>query len=983
MSRFRIALGCALALVLFGASGALGASESVTRPSGRAISKIDNTARCDVNNLDFIVTNHGSLMLDLMNGQSGLTYPRGTTKTAIFAAGLWLGAKVNDSLRVTVGEYSQEFVPGPMSAGDFVADDARFRVYKILKGDTTSSDYRNWPVVDGAPVDSLGRPAQLGDVMLWSVFNDADPSVHLNDAGKRAPLGVEVQQTVFAFNQQNPLGDCAFIKYRLINKGGNLLDSMYVSFWSDPDLGGASDDLAGCDTSRSLGYAYNATNSDHLYGTTPPAVGFDFFQGPWVPGAEEDPAGMRLPMTSFNRYYNGTDPRSAEQSYNYMQGLNADGSPYEFPEGTPTAFQISGDPVVGDGDLDDNPSDRRFQLSSGPFRMAPGDTQEIVVGVVIGQGANRLSSIRVLQTNDDFAQAAYDLDFQIASPPPAPSVATRSFDRAIDLIWGTQSEGVISLNERLGQEYHFEGYNLYQALSIGGPWKRIATYDQVDSIGILYDEVFSPETGAYQRIVVQSGTNDGLTHHARLTDDAIRGGRLINNREYFFAVTAYSYDVNHTTPYEIGGAVVGHLSGYPLESGLTPIRVKPRGSSAVLREDAAHIAGVGTGEVVLEYLDPKAVVAHNYRVTFADRPGTGLTWSLIEDGPISKTVLEGQTKFDGDYTYPVVNGIMVRVIAPPAGAREIVEVCADGRQTNVLNSSESGNCSGEWYVDPGGTHTIDRFTRFDPPYDAEHDFEVRFVAEPTEHAWDFWGREDGYSGPFPGNVPWEVWDLGIATPDDPSDDVRINAMIFDADEDGAWGWGDGIYLRHFSYASVDWSSADLSSETYDPKDELYGYGRIFLYRVDGETAAPQPAAGTRVRLATHKMLSPADVYAFRSKSPGTSDGTILAVDSKIYPVPNPYYNQSSYEMNQFNRVLRFTSLPPRKVTFRIFNLAGDLVRTFVREDPTQATADWDLLTDGGVSVGSGIYFWVAEVEGAQTQKGKLAVFVEKERLNTF
>src|SRR6185295_4878310 len=55
----------------------------------RAAQSIDNDDRMNVNNLDMVVTNHGSLAYDLLTGNAGLIYPRGTLKTAVFAAGLW------------------------------------------------------------------------------------------------------------------------------------------------------------------------------------------------------------------------------------------------------------------------------------------------------------------------------------------------------------------------------------------------------------------------------------------------------------------------------------------------------------------------------------------------------------------------------------------------------------------------------------------------------------------------------------------------------------------------------------------------------------------------------------------------------------------------------------------------------------------------------------------------------------------------------
>src|SRR6185436_130084 len=133
-------------------------------------------------------------------------------------------------------------------------------------------------------------PDVLGDMMMWAVYNDANPANHTNDAGGSAPLGVEIQQTTFAFNRQGALGGTVFMSYKLINKGGQTLDSMYISQWADPDLGGAAgytDDLVGCDTlpdgtgkPRSLGFVYNSTNNDGGYGSAPPALGYDFFRGP-------------------------------------------------------------------------------------------------------------------------------------------------------------------------------------------------------------------------------------------------------------------------------------------------------------------------------------------------------------------------------------------------------------------------------------------------------------------------------------------------------------------------------------------------------------------------------------------------------------------------------------------------------------------------------------------------------------------------------
>lgn len=384
-------------------------------------SLIDNSARMDVNNLDMAVTNHGSFAFDLITGNAGLIYPKGTTLTTIFAAGPWIGAKVSGETRVAIGEYSQEYAPGPMANGTYRPDAFEFRNYRIERGGQGFEDYLAYAVPQGAPVDGEGNPLLLGDATLWSVFNDANPSLHTNNAGSTLPLGVEVQQSVFAFNRSGPLGDVIFLQWKLRNRGSNTLQQTYFTIWGDPDVGGFADDLAACDTTLALGYAYNATNNDGQYGATPPAVGFLLLRGPIVPVASG--AMDTLGMTSFGKYINGTDPVSHEESYNTMRGLTAGGDPIHV-EGNPllpiTTFQVAGDPVAGTGWIDQAPSDRRVQVSTGPFTMAPGAEQTIMAAVVVGRGANRLASISELRANATAARMAFDqgfvLDLNVAAP---------------------------------------------------------------------------------------------------------------------------------------------------------------------------------------------------------------------------------------------------------------------------------------------------------------------------------------------------------------------------------------------------------------------------------------------------------------------------------------------------------------------------------------------------------------------------------------
>ena len=76
-----------------------------------------------------------------------------------------------------------------------------------------------------------------------------------------------------------------FNNYRILNKSTFRLANTFFSTWFDPDLGNYIDDIIGCDVARGLGYCYNADSDDEGalgYGLNPPAVGFDFFQGPFA-----------------------------------------------------------------------------------------------------------------------------------------------------------------------------------------------------------------------------------------------------------------------------------------------------------------------------------------------------------------------------------------------------------------------------------------------------------------------------------------------------------------------------------------------------------------------------------------------------------------------------------------------------------------------------------------------------------------------------
>ncbi|HEY5614641.1 MAG TPA: hypothetical protein VIL52_01350, partial [Bacteroidota bacterium] len=203
---------------------------------------------------------------------------------------------------------------------------------ETFTADSLISQGRDEPGVAGSDLNS---PA---DQVMWTVYNDLNRSITTTLPRVRAePMGLEFQRTVWGYKRTDALGNLYFTRVKIINKGGVdvdgagtkgsfYIDSMYVCQWSDPDLGGAGDDLIGCDTLLSIGYVYNGNAIDaeyQKYNIPPPSSGYDFLAGPIVPAPGEVAVfdlkyrdGYRnLPMTGFS-YFSAGSPYS-DPPYNY------------------------------------------------------------------------------------------------------------------------------------------------------------------------------------------------------------------------------------------------------------------------------------------------------------------------------------------------------------------------------------------------------------------------------------------------------------------------------------------------------------------------------------------------------------------------------------------------------------------------------------------------------------------------------------------
>ena len=142
--------------------------------------------------------------------------------------------------------------------------------------------------------------------------------------------------------------------------------------------------------------------------------------------------GSHNPLTDGQGLYPDPDLGDYEgtiQMYNYMQGFRYEGSAFIDPNtGETTKFCLSGDPVSGTGWYEGAgwpggppPLDMRYLISSGPFNLTPGDTQEVTIAFLMALGSDNVQSIAALREKAAYVQEFYNkILVREINPPVSP-----------------------------------------------------------------------------------------------------------------------------------------------------------------------------------------------------------------------------------------------------------------------------------------------------------------------------------------------------------------------------------------------------------------------------------------------------------------------------------------------------------------------------------------------------------------------------------
>lgn len=419
----------------------------------------NNFKTLDVNNVRAGITNRSDMHWDLGGGGNAFyEVPKGSGRHSNFASALWIGGLDNGGqLHGAAQTYRQggvDFWPGPLDTISGTIDTVTSlnydKIWKVSYTDintfinafnsgsvVVTPDMLTWPAkgtgnnsrnlapfvdynLDGNYNPNDGDyPKIKGDQTLYFIFND-NLATH---STSYTPMGIEVQGMAYAYgcptvvSGKPELNYTTFYDYKIINRSAINYHDVFVSMWSDVDLGYYGDDYIGSNVADNYGYAYNSSNYDQCSGPGMqgycnyiPAQGFNIVKGPIAntnDGIDNNNNGIvdelnedcKLnKLTYFNNSFAGvavetTDPSNGYQYYNYMTGfwkdstnLTCGGNGYGGTINTNWAY--SGDPNNSGVNTDPNNTcgywieqaaagDRRMILSSGPFNLNAGQMQEV------------------------------------------------------------------------------------------------------------------------------------------------------------------------------------------------------------------------------------------------------------------------------------------------------------------------------------------------------------------------------------------------------------------------------------------------------------------------------------------------------------------------------------------------------------------------------------------------------------------------------
>ncbi len=235
--------------------------------------------------------------------------------------------------------------------------------------------------------------------MLWWIINDNGPTPR--NVSQTNAFGIDVAISCYAYRRSGLIDNMIFYEYRLTNHASAPYNNFRLGLMADMDLGDASDDFVGFDSSRRMAAVYNGKIVDMIYGAKPPMAAVTVLE---LPG---DSPTSRQAAGCFNFYNNSGgatgDPHTGTEFYRLMHSQNRLGTP--FPNNSAYIFSS----LDSECRSTTSPGDRRMLITSNDFTIISGGIKKVSFALVVADSAGScpLETFTSLQATADSAFKYY------------------------------------------------------------------------------------------------------------------------------------------------------------------------------------------------------------------------------------------------------------------------------------------------------------------------------------------------------------------------------------------------------------------------------------------------------------------------------------------------------------------------------------------------------------------------------------------------
>jgi len=550
------------------------------------------------------------------------------------------------------------------------------------------------------------------------------------------------------------------------------------------------------------------------------------------------------------------------------------------------------------------PTDQFYIQCVRGINLPAGSTVRVVYALVAG--ADSTDFVK----NSDMAQQLYDNYYIGPQPPTTPTLHARARDGEVFLSWNDTSEVGV---DPLSGVNDFAGYKLYRSENQGKTWGEVNYNTGNSCLTLDYNPI---------ALYTVSAPGDPIPHSFVDTG-------LYNGVEYWYCLSAFDMGDTLTgvDPLQSGFGIAGQA---PNVLAVTPHN-NPAGfydAAATVEHEYSGNEIPSEGSVIPVIFNEDSLQGSEYQVTFEDSP-SHTYWYLINN-TTGDTLLANQTDYnlDDPNMAPVMEGLRVLVQNPEKEPKSISQTSMGGASQTLDVKKFDGPAITYW---TGHERYAFGYAQYRSTY------ELRYTTDSTL-APSMWEGFDGVSYPIT-PVPFEVWNT--------TTNQRVSLALDEWPIDGSWEPGDGLIIVDYPYDST----GNLTASAFP-----YYYG----WRFSLDSSIYTPSIGDVLTIEGAPLNGPNDKFVFKVDGINTNQAKYDLNNIRV--VPNPYFVQysSMVETSEGQSVLEFQKIP-EKCTIRIYNLAGDLVKTIKHNDET-GTARWNLLSKNNQQVASGIYLFYVNSE---------------------